>query len=78
MGKRIGQLIVAELYAFGTFVCGGLAALGAAVTWTGESQHSPALSWALVSFFASMSVALGTLAAGRLRLAFARSDRTSS
>ena len=72
MGKRIAQILVAELFAFGAFVSGGLALLGAAVTWTGNSQHPPLVSWALVAGFAAISIALGRITVERLRLAFAR------
>ena len=74
MWGRFSQLLVAELFAFGTFVCAGLALLGAAVTWTGESRHPAFVSWALVAVFASMAAFFGKLTAVRLRAVFARSS----
>ncbi|MEM6570694.1 MAG: hypothetical protein AAF726_04595 [Planctomycetota bacterium] len=69
--QRLAQLLVAELLAFGSFVLGGLAVLGGLVTWSGDSQHPAALSWALVTLFALLALALGRVAAFRLRLVFA-------
>lgn len=70
MWKRISQLVVAELLAFGALVLGGLALLGGAVTWSGNSQHSALLSWLLVVAFASLATAFGCAAATRLRRVF--------
>ncbi|MBL6757483.1 MAG: hypothetical protein ISQ11_13875 [Planctomycetes bacterium] len=68
MQQRLLQLLLAELLAFGSFVFGGLGVLGALVTWSGDSQHAPLLSWTLVAAFALLSAALGAVAATRLRL----------
>lgn len=70
MRQRFIQLLLAELLAFGSFVCGGLSVLGGVVTWSGDSQHSPLLSWCLVVAFALLAAALGAVAATRLRLVF--------
>ncbi|MDB4724742.1 hypothetical protein OAF85_01075 [Planctomycetota bacterium] len=70
MRQRFIQLLLAELLAFGSFVCGGLSVLGGVVTWSGNSQHSPLLSWCLVVAFALLAAALGAVAATRLRLVF--------
>jgi len=68
MRQRLVQLLLAELLAFGSFVFGGLGVLGAIVTWSGDSQHAPLLSWTLVAAFALLAAALGAVAATRLRL----------
>ena len=68
MRQRLLQLLLAELLAFGSFVFGGLGVLGAIVTWSGDSQHAPLLSWSLVAAFALLAAALGAVAATRLRL----------
>ncbi len=70
MQQRLLQLLLAELLAFGSFVFGGLGLLGALVTWSGDSQHAPLLSWSLVGAFALLAAALGAVAATRLRLVF--------
>lgn len=68
MRQRFLQLLLAELLAFGSFVFGGLGVLGALVTWSGDSQHPPLLSWSLVAAFTLLAAALGAVAATRLRL----------
>jgi hypothetical protein len=70
MRQRFIQLLLAELLAFGSFVCAGLGLLGGIVTWSGDSQHSPLLSWCLVVAFALLAAAFGVVAATRLRLVF--------
>jgi len=70
MRQRIIQLIWAELLASGSFVFGGLGVVGGLVTWAGESQHRPLVSWSLVVAFALLAAALGWVAAKRLRLVF--------
>ena len=72
MRSRILQLLFAELLALGAFVCGGLALLGGAVTWTGESRHPAILSWVLVLLFAGGAFLLGRTAATRLKQVFVR------
>ncbi|MEM7307695.1 MAG: hypothetical protein AAF682_13535 [Planctomycetota bacterium] len=66
MKSRLAQLLLAELLAFGAFVAGGLALVGAAVTWSGESRQPTPLSWLLVVLFAAIAIALGRVAAARL------------
>lgn len=68
MRQRLLQLLLAEFLAFGSFVFGGLGVLGALVTWSGDSQHAPLLSWTLVAAFTLLAAALGAAAATRLRL----------
>jgi len=70
MRQRIIQLIWAELLALGSFVFGGLGVVGGLVTWAGESQHRPLVSWSLVTAFALLAAALGWVATERLRLVF--------
>ena len=72
MRNRIAELLLAELLAFGAFVCGGLALLGGAVTWTGGSRHPAVVSWLLVALFAATATGLGRVALTRLRRAFQR------
>lgn len=72
MQSRIVQLLLAELLAFGALVFGGLALLGGAVTWIGDSRHPAAVSWALVAVFAGAAVGLGRTAAVRLKRVFVR------
>ena len=66
MRARFLQLLVAELLAFGALVFGGLAMLGAAMTWTDGSRHPAALSWSLVAAFALIAIAFGRAAALRV------------
>lgn len=70
MRQRVIQLIWAEFLALGSFVFGGLGVVGGLVTWAGESQHRPLVSWCLVVAFALLAAALGWVAAKRLRLVF--------
>ena len=72
MRNRFAQLLVAELFAFGAFCFGGLALLGGAVTWTGDSQHPAVVSWTLVAIFGAVACVLGRTAATRLRRVFVR------
>ncbi|MEM9378954.1 MAG: hypothetical protein AAGB93_03315 [Planctomycetota bacterium] len=71
MQRRLVQLLLAELLAFGSFVSGGLAVLGGLVTWAGESSRPTPLSWTLVGAFALLAVVLGRSAARRLERVFA-------
>jgi len=72
--QRISHLLLAELFALGAFVFGGLALLGGAVTWAGDSRQPLALSWLLVGFFAGLAVALARTATVRLRRALVRTS----
>ena len=74
MQSRIVQLILGELFAFGAFIFGGLALLGGAVTWTGDSRHTVGLSWALVALFTCVAMVLGRIAVARLRRVFLRPE----
>lgn len=74
MRSRIAQFLLAELLAFGAFVCGGVALLGATMTWAGDSRHSSMLSWLLVTLCAGIAIALGRTAALRFRRVFARAN----
>ena len=71
MQRRIVQLLLAELLAFASFVFGGLALLGGLVTWSGDSQHPLVVSWSIVAVLALLAVAIGRVAAFRLRVVFA-------
>ena len=73
MQSRIAQLVLAELFAFGVFVCGGLALLGGSVTQAGDSPHPLPLSWALVAAFSCVAVVLAKSAALRLKQVVSRS-----
>ncbi len=77
MGQRLIQILFAELLAFGSFVLGGIALLGALATAAGDSQHSVLLSWGLVILFAIPAVVLGRAAALRLKVAFRREPACS-
>ena len=68
--RRFAQLLIAELFAFGALVSGGLALLGGAVTWTGRSHHPAAVSWLLVALLTVLALVLGKNAAIRLRRVF--------
>lgn len=72
MWKRIGQVFVAELYAFGALVTGGLSALGASMTLSGASRHDPSVSWSLVFAFAGVAVLFARGAFTRARRALSR------
>lgn len=77
MGKRLLQILLAELLAFVSFVLGGIALLGALATAAGDSQHPALVSWGLVSLFAIPAIVLGRAAALRLRTAFRREPACS-
>lgn len=72
MGQRLLQILLAELLAFGSFVLGGIALLGALATAAGDSQHTALVSWGLVCLFAIPAIVLGRAAALRLRVALRR------
>jgi len=72
MWKRIEQVLLAELLGLAAFVAGGLAGLGAVMTWGGDSRHHPALWWSLVGLFAAVALFLARKAFARLRRAFVR------
>lgn len=65
--KRLMSLLKAELLALASFVCFGLAVVGASVTLQGASRHPSAFSWTLVLIFAVFGVALGRAAVASLR-----------
>jgi apolipoprotein N-acyltransferase len=75
--RRLVALLKSELLALASFVCLGLAVLGASVTWRGESQHPEAFSWALVLIFSVFGLALGRSAVASLRKVLKASDTTS-
>lgn len=72
MQSRLVQIFLAELIAMAALVFGGLALVGAGVTWTGDSRLSTSISWALVAVFGFLALLLGKAAATRLRNAFVR------
>ena len=76
--QRLFALIRSECLALGSFVCLGVATLGASVTWRGESQHPNSISWALVVLFAVAGLALGQLTLASLRKVFARAPEADS
>ena len=72
MRQRLTQFLVAELFAFGALVTGGLASFGAWLTLGGVSRHPAALSWGLVALFSAAALVLGRTAVVRMRRVFAR------
>ena len=72
MVSRIGQLLLGELLGFACFVSAGIALLGGAAAYTGESRHPAILSWGLVIAFLIAACAFGKAAFTHLRRAFVR------
>ena len=77
MQNRIAQFFLAELLVFAALFSGGLAGLGATMTLAGESRHSDAVSWMLVTGFGLIALSLGKLGATRIYRALRPAHQTA-